>query len=184
MLQLNVMLNLLCMHNFFKIYYACIINFFIFDAMDKNFSIDHQLRATWQAVAKMYNEQAAKHDSTMATAFVLLNIDMEKGTPSTALGPQMGMEPTSLSRILKTMEDKGAICREKNPEDGRSVIIKLTDYGREMREVSRGHVIKFNNSVREYVTEEELISFFKVTTTINKLISEKSIYKETINKIG
>ena len=66
------------MHNFFLIYYACIVNFYIFGAMDKNISIDHQLRATWQAVAKMYNEQAAKHDSTMATAFVLLTIDKVK----------------------------------------------------------------------------------------------------------
>ena len=47
--------------------------------MDKTQSIDHQLRATWQAVAKLYNERAAKHDSTMATAFVLLNIDFENG---------------------------------------------------------------------------------------------------------
>ena len=92
--------------------------------MKKQKSIDHELIATWQAVAKMYNEQAVKHDSTMATAFVLLNIDTEKGTPSTALGPLMGMEPTSLSRILKNMEDKGAIYREKNPDDGRRVIVK------------------------------------------------------------
>ena len=53
--------------------------------MQKETNIDHALRATWQAVAKMYNEQASKHDSTMATAFVLLNIDYENGTPSTAL---------------------------------------------------------------------------------------------------
>ena len=149
--------------------------------MDKNKSIDHQLRATWQAVAKMYNEQAAKHDSTMATAFVLLNIDYENGTPSTALGPLMGMEPTSLSRLLKTMEDKGAICREKNPNDGRGVIIKLTDYGKEMREVSKGHVYQFNNKIREYITEEELKNFFKVTSTINKLIADKMVYN-TVNK--
>jgi len=150
--------------------------------MDKNKSIDHQLRATWQAVAKMYNEQAAKHDSTMATAFVLLNIDYENGTPSTALGPLMGMEPTSLSRLLKTMEDKGAICREKNPNDGRSVIIKLTDYGKEMREVSKGHVYQFNDKVRNYITEEELETFFKVTKTINKLIADKLVYDDDINK--
>lgn len=150
--------------------------------MDKNKSIDHQLRATWQAVAKMYNEQAAKHDSTMATAFVLLNIDYENGTPSTALGPLMGMEPTSLSRLLKTMEDKGAICREKNPNDGRSVIIKLTDYGKEMREVSKGHVYQFNDKVRNYITEEELETFFKVTKTINKLIADKLVYNDDINK--
>lgn len=146
--------------------------------MDKNKSIDHQLRATWQAVAKLYNERAAKHDSTMATAFVLLNIDYENGTPSTALGPLMGMEPTSLSRILKTMEDKGAISREKNPEDGRSVIIRLTDYGKQMREVSKESVIIFNNTIRKYITEEELETFFKVTSTINKLIADKMIYQE------
>ena len=166
------------MHNFFVIYYACIINFYIFEVMDKDKSIDHQLRATWQAIAKMYNEQAVKHESTMATAFVLLNIDSDKGTPSTALGPLMGMEPTSLSRILKNMEDKGAISREKNPEDGRSVIIKLTDYGKEMRDVSKGHVYQFNNKVREYITEEELDNFFKVTSTINKLIADKKVFEE------
>ena len=166
------------MHNFFSIYYACIINFYIFEAMKKQKSIDHELRATWQAIAKMYNEQAVKHESTMSTAFVLLNIDSEKGTPSTALGPLMGMEPTSLSRILKNMEDKGAISREKNPDDGRSVIIKLTPYGKEMRSVSKGHVYQFNNKVKEYITEEELENFFKVTSTINKLIANKKVFED------
>ena len=73
----------------------------------------------------------------------------------------MGMEPTSLSRILKTMEDKGAISREKNPDDGRSVIIKLTDYGKKMREVSKESVIIFNNAIREHITDEELETFLK-----------------------
>lgn len=150
--------------------------------MKKLKSIDHELRATWQAVAKVYNERAAKHDSTMATAFVLLNIDNQKGTASTALGPLMGMEPTSLSRILKTMEDKGAICREKNPDDGRSVIIKLTEYGKEMRKISKGHVILFNETVRKNVSEKDLEGFFKVTATVNKLIAEREIYKNINNK--
>ena len=148
--------------------------------MDKYKSIDHELRATWQAVAKMYNEQAMKHDSTMATAFVLLNIDKQNGTPSTALGPSMGMEPTRLSRTLKAIEDKGAICREKNPEDGRSVIIKLTDYGKEMRKISKGHVIQFNETIKGQLSKKELEGFFKVTSTINKMIAEKDIY-ENIN---
>ena len=50
-----------------------------------------------------------------------------------------------------------------------------------MREVSKGHVYQFNNKVREYITEEELTTFFKVTTTINKLIADKLIY-EDVNK--
>ncbi|MBU3012893.1 MarR family transcriptional regulator [Polaribacter vadi] len=147
--------------------------------MDKSKSIDHQLRATWQAVAKLYNEQATKYDSTMSSAFVLLTIDKVNGTPSTALGPLMGMEPTSLSRILKSMEEKGAIYREKNPDDGRSVIVKLTDYGLERRKFSKNHVYQFNNIVREHVNENDLESFFKVMKTINILIAEKKIFEST-----
>jgi len=148
--------------------------------MQKEKSIDHHLRATWQAIAKMYNEQAAKHDSTMAVAFALLNIDSENGTPSTALGPQMGMEATSLSRILKSMETKGLIYREKNPDDGRGVLIKLTDFGKEKRKVSKESVLKFNEAIRANISEEKLDNFFEVTDIINKLINKKLIFKENI----
>ncbi len=150
--------------------------------MQKEQTIDHALRATWQAVAKMYNEQAVKYDSTMAMAFVLLNIDMEKGTPSTALGPQMGMEPTSLSRILKSMEEKGAIYREKNPVDGRGVLIKLTEFGIEKRKVSREHVILFNETVKKNISDAKIKNFFEVTQTINRLIASKNIFDTNLTK--
>lgn len=144
--------------------------------MEKEKTIDHALRATWQAVAKTYNEQAAKHESTMAMAMALLYIDFDEGTPSTALGPSMGMEATSLSRILKNMEDKGLIYREKNPEDGRSVFIKLTDFGKEKRELSKLSVFKFNQTIKENISEEKINHFFEVTDLINQLINQKAIF--------
>ena len=144
--------------------------------MQKELTIDHVLRATWQAVAKMYNEQAVKHDSSMAMAFVLLSIDKENGTPSTSLGPLMGMEPTSLSRILKSMEEKGAIYREKNPEDGRGVLIKLTEFGLEKRNISKQHVLKFNETVMNNISAEKIKHFFEVAECINSLISKKNIF--------
>jgi DNA-binding MarR family transcriptional regulator len=150
--------------------------------MQKEQTIDHVLRATWQSVAKMYNEQAAKHDSTMSMAFVLFNIDIEKGTPSTALGPLMGMEPTSLSRILKSMEEKGLIYREKNPLDGRGILIKITEFGIEKRNISKEHVFKFNETVKKHISEEKINHFFEVTQTINKLINDKTIFNNKPTK--
>ncbi|MCK5816031.1 MAG: MarR family transcriptional regulator [Flavobacteriaceae bacterium] len=146
--------------------------------MTKERSIDNHLRATWQAVAKMYNEETSKYNSTMPIGFVLLNIDYNHGTPSTSLGPKMGMEATSLSRILKNMEGKGLIYREKNPEDGRGVLIKLTDLGKEIREESKISVIKFNEIIRENISKEKINHFFEVTEVINKLISDKLIYSK------
>lgn len=145
----------------------------------KDLTIDYALRATWQAVARMYNEEAKNFDSTMAVGFTLLSIDPKTGTPSTALGPKMGMEATSLSRILKSMEEKGLICRKPNPEDGRGVLIHLTDFGLEKRKDSKDVVLRFNETVRSEVNEEDLKGFFKVIQTINQLISEKKIYLKT-----
>jgi len=144
----------------------------------KDKTIDYLLRTTWLAVNKMYNEEAAKFDTTMATGFTLLSIDPENGTPSTSLGPIMGMEATSLSRILKKMEEIGLIERKPNPEDGRGVLIHLTEFGREKREFSRERVLIFNNTIRANVSEEKLNHFQEVTDIINELISNKKIYNQ------
>lgn len=143
----------------------------------KEKTIDYILRATWQAVSRMYNEEAQKYGATMATGFALLSIDKE-GTPSTALGPRMGMEATSLTRTLKSMEEKGLITRKPNPEDGRGVLIHLTEFGKEKRELSKTNVRKFNDKVRESVTEEQLRHFMEVAETINELILDKNIFNQ------
>ena len=145
----------------------------------KDKTIDYILRATWQAVSRMYNEEAAKYGATMATGFVLLSMDKEKGTPSTTLGPKMGMEATSLTRTLKSMEEKGLIIRKKNPFDGRGVLIYLTDLGKEKRELSKSTVLKFNETVKQHVSDEKLQHFMEVAETINELIQDKNIFNQT-----
>ncbi len=144
----------------------------------KEITIDYALRAAWQAVARMYNEEAKNFGTTMAVGFTLLSIDPKTGTPSTALGPKMGMEATSLSRILKSMEEKGLIERKPNPEDGRGVLIHLTQFGLEKREDSKDVVLRFNEVVKENIDQEKLNSFFEVIETINQLIVDKKIYSK------
>ncbi len=147
----------------------------------KEKTIDYLLRATWQAVSRMYNDEAQNFGASMATGFALLSMDKDNGTPSTSLGPKMGMEATSLTRTLKSMEDKGLIIRKKNPDDGRGVLIYLTDFGREKRELSRNTVLKFNETVKKHVSEEKLKHFTEVTDIINDLIIEKKIFSHKEN---
>ena len=130
------------------------------------------------SISKMYNEQATTKGSTMATGFALISIDPENGTPSTALGPKMGMEATSLSRTLKMMEDKGLIERKRNPEDGRSVLIHLTDFGQEMREFSKDVVKAFDKKVREEIDPEKIETFLEVAYKINEIVCSKKIFKK------
>lgn len=112
----------------------------------------------------------------MATGFALISIDPEEGTPSTALGPKMGMEATSLSRTLKNMEEKGLIERKPNPLDGRGVLIHLTPFGKEMRTYSKSVVLQFDEAVKEHISEADLQTFKKVTNSILDLVTTKKIY--------
>lgn len=142
----------------------------------KEDTIDHILRITWQAIARMYNEEGAKFGGSMAIGFALLSIDKENGTPSSSISTKMGMEATSFTRTLKTLEEKGLIIKKKNPDDGRGVLVFLTELGKEKRELSKKTVLKFNEIVKENISTEQLKTFFEVTETINELIVEKKIF--------
>lgn len=80
------------------------------------------------------------------------------------------------------MEEKGLIIRKKNPVDGRGVLIHLTKLGKEKRELSKSTVLKFNETVRKHVTDEQLNNFMEVAEIINELIADKGIYSDTENK--
>ena len=137
----------------------------------KKETFDSVLRSTWQVVSKMYNKEAGKFESTMATGFALLSIDPE-GTPSTTLGPKMGMEPTSLSRLLNTMEDRKLIFRTQNPRDGRSILIHLTPFGVEKREDSKSVVLNFNSEIEKKLSETKIQHFFEVMEYIREIAKE------------
>jgi DNA-binding MarR family transcriptional regulator len=53
----------------------------------------------------------------------------EPVTPS-RLAEILGMPPTSLSYVIKRMHEAGHLKRVRNPDDGRSVLLRLTARGR------------------------------------------------------
>lgn len=133
---------------------------------------DFVVRHSWHRVSRMYNQRAAEHDLTMSIGFILMSVDKE-GTPSTQLGPRMGMEPTSLSRTIKTMEERGLIRREEDLVDKRKVLIFLTPDGIEMRRMVRNFVVGFNERIYAKIPKSKLQAFFEVAAQVDELIEEE-----------
>ena len=135
-------------------------------------NVDLILKSTWLAVSKMYSEMAQDHDATAVQALTLLKIDPKEGTRSTNLGPKMAIEPTSLTRIIKLLEDNGYIYKEKTTNDKREVIIKLTDKGLYSRNLSKEVVVNFNKKVMEKIAPEKLEVFKDVMNDIVKIAND------------
>lgn len=133
---------------------------------DKVYMVDFVIRHLWHKMSRMYNQKANDYGVSISVGFILLNIDKE-GTPSTQLGPKMGMEPTSLSRTLKTMEDKGFIYRKVDAKDKRKVLIFLTEDGIDKRRIARQVVLNFNDRIISSIPKGKLKTFFEVAERLD-----------------
>jgi MarR family transcriptional regulator, organic hydroperoxide resistance regulator len=140
--------------------------------MKREETVDYNIKAAWHAIARMYNQEAAKHEITTSIGFVLLNIDAEQGTPATKIAPLLGLEARSLTRMLKSMEEKGLIFRQADPIDRRLVRIFLTEEGKRKKEVSRRTVKSFNQAVQDTIPADKLKCFYDVINSINRIVDE------------
>lgn len=139
---------------------------------EKKYMVDFVLRHLWHKISRLYNQKAAEQDLTGSIGYILLNIEKE-GTPSTQLGPKMGMEPTSLSRTIKTMEEKGLIKRVADKHDKRKVLVFLTEEGLEKRRMARDVVVGFHESVMDSIPKGKLATFFEVAERLDTLLDKE-----------
>lgn len=114
----------------------------------------------------------------MSIGLALLNIQSDEGTPATKIGPLMGLESRSLTRLLNSMEEKRLIVRKTDAADKRSVRIMLTREGKKQREKARETVLRFNEAVREAIPNRKLDVFFEVVQTISRMIDRNETYKK------
>ena len=144
-------------------------------AMKPEETIDFPIRKVWSRISRLYNSEASKYGGTMAIGQILLSIDPQ-GTPSTKLGPKMGMESRSLVRTLQTMEEEGLIRRVPCTDDKRIVRIHLTPKGKQMRDVSRDTVVKFNEAVQSRFTPTQLNNFRTVMAELDRILEQEQLF--------
>jgi DNA-binding MarR family transcriptional regulator len=145
--------------------------------MNKEQLFEFHVRNNWFKISRYYNQAAAKYKMTFSWGFILLNVEKE-GTPSTSLGPKMGMEPTSLSRTLKSMEDKGLIFRITDKIDKRKSLVFLTEEGIEKRKVAKQVVLDFNQKLYDRIPKSKVAAFFEVSYKIDELLNELLVEKK------
>lgn len=132
-------------------------------------TVDYHLRSTLFAMRRMYNVLAIENNITQGIGYALINIGKD-GIPATKIAPMMGMTSSSLSRLLKKMEDDGLIYRKSDNGDKRIVKIFVTEKGFELRQEVRQAVVSFNKKVLSQISIDEMKTFQKVTFLIREQV--------------
>jgi len=140
-------------------------------------TLDYHIKLLWHSISNLYNQIAQEYGLTQATGLVLLNIDVNLGTPATKIAPLMGMKATSLSRVLKNMQDDDLIFRKKDKSDGRLVKIHLTEKGIDKQKIAKKVVRDFNDYLIEKLEQNELANYFSTMKSINLITEEYKLLK-------
>lgn len=143
--------------------------------MKKNYSesIDSQLKSTWQLIGRMYFAEAAKHGGNLAGTYFLLNVNSKDGSYATDIAPKMGMESSSLSRMIKTLEDAELIVRKADKVDKRKVKIILTAKGQAKKDHAKNIVRNFNLLIEDRIGKEKKEKLMEILSEIQNLAEER-----------
>ena len=137
-------------------------------------TIDSKLKTAWQTVSRMYNAEALLHDATIAMGHFLLNVDSHEGSYASDIAPALGMESTSLSRIIQSLEEKKMIIRVPDKVDKRKIKIVLTKKGINQKELAKNTVRNFNHMAELKIGKEKLSDFFRIVDDIIELAEERN----------
>ena len=132
-------------------------------------TIDYFLKIVWQTVANKYNHLVSEFGITQSISYLLININEKEGTTVSQAATLLGLKSTSLSRMLRQVEEMGLIYRESNAGDKRSVKIYLTETGKQKRHQARVLVRQFNNYLDDHISENDREALIRILNKIMKL---------------
>ena len=81
-----------------------------------------------------------------------------------------GIRRSTVSKVIRLMEEKGLICREAVPNDARLKKLTLTPEGKKLQAAIEKEQQKTEQLLRQAVSEEELKIFFEVMEKFKKSI--------------
>lgn len=94
------------------------------------------LYSTSRAVIGFYRPMLERTGLTYPQFLVLTLLWERDAQPMGALAQRLDLEYNTVSPLVKRMEKAGLVARAANPDDERSVLVRLTDAGRELRGIS------------------------------------------------
>jgi DNA-binding MarR family transcriptional regulator len=133
-------------------------------------SIGFKINLTTNILNNSFNQILNKHDIAIEQRATLEILKYEENVNQTKIAQILGKDKTTISRTLKTLEQKGYIFKDEI--DKRTNLIKLTPLGEEVLEKSAQDVKDFRAKVSSKLTSEEIEQLYKILEKVSSAVSE------------
>ena len=132
--------------------------------------LDNILYRNMLAIGKRYDYDQL----TVMNGWILRYLSMNEGKEvfQKDIENEFGITRSTVTGIIKLMEQKGFITRISVPRDARLKQLVLTDMGRKYEEQMGSQMRQDNLQLQKNITEEEMETFLRVIDKIKQNVKE------------
>ena len=125
------------------------------------------LYACSKEIVRRYKVYLDKLDLTYTQYIVMMVMWEEKELNVKELGDKLFLDSGTLTPVLKKLEAKGYVTRERSKIDERTLIVTLTGSGKELREKAVDIPVGMRGCLK--LSDEEMV---QLRTMLNKILSD------------
>lgn len=120
------------------------------------------LYACSRKITSLYTPLLKPFGLTYTQYICLMTLWEEDGQKVGSIAQKLLLDTGTLTPMLKTMEKEGLIRRTRDPEDERSVLVNLTDAGKEMESRLADIPLCVGSCVMESLSPEEAATMYRL----------------------
>lgn len=105
-----------------------------YDALKLDNQLCFPLYAVSKEIVRRYTPFLSEIDLTYTQYIAMMVMWEEKEVSVKDLGKRLFLDSGTLTPLLKTLEKKGLVTRERSKEDERFLVVRVTDDGMKLRE--------------------------------------------------
>ena len=138
-----------------------------YDSLKLENQLCFPLYACSKEIVRRYKKYLDKLDLTYTQYIVMMVMWEEKELNVKELGDKLFLDSGTLTPVLKKLEAKGYVTRERSKIDERTLIVTLTDSGKELREMAVDIPVGMRGCLK--LSDEEMI---QLRTMLGKILSD------------
>jgi DNA-binding MarR family transcriptional regulator len=97
---------------------------------------------------------------------VLLYLDEHGPMPQTEIVHYLGRDRSTVTATLQAMERAGLVERSRSPEDGRALVVSLTEKGKDLVPGARAAWQELENVTTRHLTDEQRAALVELLTIV------------------
>ena len=138
-----------------------------YDSLKLENQLCFPLYACSKEIVRRYKTYLDKLDLTYTQYIVMMVMWEEKELNVKELGDKLFLDSGTLTPVLKKLEAKGYVTRERSKIDERTLIVTLTESGKELREKAVDIPVGMRGCLK--LSDEEMV---QLRTMLGKILSD------------